>query len=306
VSGALDLEVLVVSYNSADALAACMTSVERAIPGTPIAIREHGSDPAASELLDRLAVSHPSAVRIERDPTNPGFGAGCNALAGGSRARFLLFLNPDAEVVSWPWSVSGPPPSATIVGPLMVDSGDPARHWGRRYRIRDEIARSWLRRRGPQPDGRGFVSGAALLVDRASFERVGGFDEEYFLFYEDIDLCLRANDLGIATRVDERWTVHHVGAHSTRSQFGQSLLWSYESAVRFHGHRGGPVAAYRLYVIADALVRGAVWLVHRDRTGVGAYIRLAKRALRDMVSRRSPCLRSPQLGRASWRRATRT
>jgi GT2 family glycosyltransferase len=274
--------VLVVSYNSADTLAGCIESVERAIPGTPIAIREHGNDPAASVLLDRLAVLHPSAVRIDRDPTNPGFGAGCNALAQASRARFLLFFNPDAELVDWPWSVSDPPPAATIVGPRMVDSGDPGRHWGRRYRIRDEIARSWLRRRGPRPVGRGFVSGAALLIDRASFGRIGGFDEAYFLFYEDIDLCLRANELGIATRVDERWTVRHVGAHSTQSQFGQSLLWSYESAVRFHGRRGGPVAFYRLYVIADALGRMALSTAHRDWVGAVAYKGLARRAAVDL------------------------
>ncbi len=101
----------------------------------------------------------------------------------------------------------------------MVDSGDPSRHYGVRYRIRDEIARSWLRRVAPRPNGSGFVSGAALLIARADFDRIGGFDEEYFLFYEDIDLCLRANAAGIGTFVDERFTVRHSGAHSTSAAF---------------------------------------------------------------------------------------
>jgi GT2 family glycosyltransferase len=282
VSGAPDLDVLVVSYNSADTLAACFASVARVAPGTPISVREHGTDRTALARLEALAAAHPSPVRIQHDPTNPGFAAGCNALASESHASFLLFLNPDAELVAWPWSASDPPPMNTIIGPLMVDSGDPARHWGQRYRIRDEVARSWLRRRGERPDGRGFVSGAALLVDRAAFQRVGGFDAGYFMFYEDIDFCLRANALGITTRVDERWTVRHAGAHSTRPRFGRSLLWSYESGIRFHRSRGEAVGVYRGYVVADDVLRGVARLVARDRTGFAAYARLVRRVLGDL------------------------
>jgi N-acetylglucosaminyl-diphospho-decaprenol L-rhamnosyltransferase len=283
VLGSVDLEVLVVSYNSADTLAACLASVERCMPGTPVVIREHGADVSARARLGALAGAHPAPVRIEDDPSNPGFGAGCNALARSSSADWLLFLNPDAEIVTWPWTAGQPPPSRAVVGPRMIESGDPGRHWGVQYRIRDEIARSWFRWRGPRPTGRGFVSGAAMLVDRASFQLVGGFDERYFLFYEDIDLCLRANDEGIVTLVDERWVVRHAGAHSTSSQFGSSLVWSYESAVRFHGRHGHSLTGYRLYVIADALLRSALRAGRRDRTGAAAYARLARRTLSDLV-----------------------
>ena len=280
-----DVEVLVVSYNSADTIGACLASVERTAAGTPIAVREHGSDPGALELLDAIAAAHPSSVRIDRCPSNPGFGAGCNALASTSTARHLLFLNPDAEIVDWPWSQAAAPPMATVVGPLMVDSGSPGKHFGTSYRIRDEISRSWLRRDGKRPNGRGFVSGAALLIDRASFERVGGFDERYFLFYEDIDLCLRANAVGIATQIDDRWTVRHAGAHSTRPCFGQSLVWSYESAIRFHGDRGIRLTGYRIYVIADALLRSGLRAAHRDMFGSRAYLGLARRAASDLTRR---------------------
>jgi GT2 family glycosyltransferase len=285
VSGAISLEVLVVSYNSADTLGACLASVESEMPGTPVAIREHGTDAGARARLAALAAAHPAPVRIEDDPSNPGFGAGCNALARSSAAEFLLFLNPDAEIVSWPWTDHEPPPRRTILGPQMVDSGHPRGHSGVRYRVRDEVARSWFRWRGPEPSGRGFVSGAALLVDRGSFERVGGFDERYFLFYEDIDLCLRANDHGISTTIDGRWAVQHAGAHSTRRQFGSSLVWSYESAIQFHGRRGATVTGYRVYVIMDAMLRSVVRAARRDRSGSNAYLGLARRALGDLVKR---------------------
>jgi GT2 family glycosyltransferase len=288
VSGTVDVEVLVVSYNSAETLRTCLESVQRAAPGTPIAIREHGSDPDAARVLSGVAASHPAPVRIERDASNPGFGAGCNALARTSSAAFLLFLNPDAEVLDWPWSPTEPPPRRTIWGPRMVGSGHPGDHSGVHYHVRNEIARSWLRRRGPRPDGTGFVSGAALLVDRESFESVGGFDEQYFLFYEDIDLCLRANQQGIATRIDERWTVRHRGAHSTRREFGRALEWSYESAVRFHGRRGDNVVGYRVYVVADASLRAVAALLQRRRSDAAAYGSLTRRAASDLLHREPP------------------
>ena len=188
-------------------------------PLATISIREHGVDPAAIEALRRIADAAPSPVRLEFDPANPGFGAGCNALARGGRAPWVLFLNPDARILSWPWTATARPPTNAVVGPLMDGSCQPERHSGVTYRITDEIKRSWFRRNGPRPNGRGFVSGAAMLIDRDSFERVGGFDERYFMFYEDIDLCLRANELGIETRIDPGWQVRHEGAHSTSATF---------------------------------------------------------------------------------------
>jgi GT2 family glycosyltransferase len=282
----VDVEVLVVSFNSATTLGACLASVERSLPGTPIAIREHGTDPTSASALASLVAAHPSPVRVEHCPANPGFGAGCNALAASSSARYLLFLNPDAEILAAPWSPAESPPTETIIGPLMIDSGHEGAHSGVEYRIRDEIARSWLRRRGRRPQGEGFVSGAALLIDSASFERVGGFDEQYFMFYEDIDLCLRANAIGIGTRIDERWRVRHTGGHSTRSRFGRSLLWSYESATRFHARHGGSLRGYRLYVVADSAMRSVVAALRRRRHHAAAYAHLGRRALADLFGRR--------------------
>lgn len=293
-SDTVDVEVLIVSFNSADVLRECLASIERVAPGTPIAIREHGQDPVSRRCLAALAAAHTSTVRIEDDPTNPGFGAGCNALARSSTATTLLFLNPDAEVENWPWSTADPPPSKSIVGARIIGSGAPARHWGTRYRVRDEIARSWRRQLGTKPNGRGFVSGAALLVDRQSFGSVGGFDEQYFLFYEDIDMCLRANSRGIPTVVDERWTVRHSGAHSTRRRFAHSLVWSYESGVRFHSGQGEFLPTYRVYVVVDSLARAFAHLMRSDRAAATAYLSLARRAVHDLLRSQSrPPVKEP-------------
>lgn len=277
------LEVMILSYDSAVVIESLLSTLSELLPQTPVAIREHSDSPGAIGRLEKLAAAHPTPVRVSADVSNPGFGAGCNALAAASTARHLLFLNPDTELVSWPYR-DAPPAQGRLVGPLMVDSGDPSRHYGVRYRVRDEIARSWFRRSSQRPAGTGFVSGAALLIARADFERIGGFDERYFLFYEDIDFCLRANGAGIGTFVDERFMVRHSGAHSTSSRFGTSLMWSYESGVRFHRAHGSPVAGYRCYVVADSIARAALHGVRLGSAATRGYLALAARAARDLIS----------------------
>jgi N-acetylglucosaminyl-diphospho-decaprenol L-rhamnosyltransferase len=292
------VEACIVSFNSAAVIATALKRLAASIPEATVAIREHGSDQVAFESLHQIAASSPLPIRVELDESNPGFAAGCNALAQQSSASWLLFLNPDAEVLAWPWSPDHPPPRGQVTGPLMLGDGESARQSGVTYGVRDEIKRSWLRAPGPPPTGHGFVSGAALLIDRASFERLGGFDEGYFMYYEDIDFCLRANAIGIGTAIATKWSVEHLGAHATRAHFGQSLQWSYESACRFHAGRGSRLLPYRTYVVADSVLRAGVRLVRRDRAGISAYLQLAKRAATDVMHRGRP---GRFLRRGAWR-----
>jgi N-acetylglucosaminyl-diphospho-decaprenol L-rhamnosyltransferase len=297
----LDVEVMIVSYASASVLAPCLRSIADTVPEARVAIREHAGDVAEYHRLQELADEAGVTARIEHDPSNPGFAAGCNALADASDAGWFLFLNPDAQVRSWPFDAR-PPTGPAVIGPQYTS--DASDHSGRSYRIRDEIARSWFRRPGRLPDGRGFVSGAALLVDAVSFRTIGGFDEGFFLFYEDIDFCLRANDAGIPTHVDPAWVVHHDRGHSTSGRRGDALRWSYESACRFHAGRGSPVRAYRWYVVTDALLRAGLHLVRGDRSTAGAYLALARRAVSDSVRR--PWSRRRGRDRPSAARARRS
>lgn len=274
------VEVCIVSYNSADVLAAALRSIEAHLPDATVAIREHGDDPEAIEQLVQIADASSIAVTVSVDSTNPGFGTGCNGLATTSTATWLLFLNPDAEILAWPWSDGSHTPPLAIVGPHMDGVGETERQSGLTYRIRDEVSRSWLRRSSVPTDGRGFVSGAALLIERQAFERLDGFDENYFMFYEDIDLCLRANELGIATLVEPMWRVRHSGGHATKGHFERSLVWSYESALRFHASRGSSTRLYRMYVAADGAMRSVLHLCLRHREQARAYRQLVTMALR--------------------------
>jgi N-acetylglucosaminyl-diphospho-decaprenol L-rhamnosyltransferase len=272
------VEVCFVSYGSASVLVDAVASVGRTMPGATVAVQEHAAN--AAETLRASLDASGVPYRLLVDESNPGFAAGCNALAAASTAEWLLFLNPDAQVVTWPWVGEQSPPRGEVIGPEMVGSGHPGRHYGVTYSILDEVRRSWLRQPGRRPVGRGFVSGAALLIDRVSFERVGGFDERYFMFYEDIDFCVRANQAGVPTFIADEWTVRHAGAHSTSSRFGQSLQWSFDSGLRFHKGAGEPLWLYRMYVAADAALRWLHAVAGRNTRRREAYGALARRALR--------------------------
>lgn len=281
--------MLVVSYASAWVVDRLLLSLEAVVPGMPVAIREHADAGAFAELVS-VARRYPGPIRCHHDPANPGFGAGCNALARDSHARWLVFLNPDTELVTWPWSEHDPP-ADSIVGALVLGSRDPGEHWGTTFRVRDEIARSWLRHRGSKPMGVGFVSGAAMLIESGAFARLDGFDERYFLFYEDIDLCMRGNAAGVPTMVEERWQVRHSRAHSTRPMFASALEWSYESACLFHAAQHSNVSIYRGYVAIDSATR---WLFHRlrgDRPRAAAYAQLARHVAADLTQRLLPNMR---------------
>lgn len=281
------LEVCFVSYGSAGHLRSTIASVRHHVPGAAIAIQEHAADAHDIKALRAELVAAGVECRVQHDPTNPGFGAGCNALARSSSAGWLLFLNPDAAITRWDVDIDGLDPAA-LYGPAVFEGRWPESHRGRSYRIADEITRSWLRRWGEAPEGSGFVSGAALLVGADAFARVGGFDERYFLFYEDIDLCLRANALGIRTELLTGFEVDHAGGHSTLADPGLAITWSYESGCRFHAAQGESVRAFRLYMATDALARSVFHALRRRRGWARAYVALARRAGRDALTGERP------------------
>jgi GT2 family glycosyltransferase len=93
------------------------------------------------------------------------------------------------------------------------------------------------------------------LIPRAVFLELGGFDEAFFMYYEDIDLCLRANDCGISVKVEPEWTVCHVGGHAANADRAGALIRSYDAASYFFAKHGGNVRLYRLLCRIDADVK---------------------------------------------------
>jgi GT2 family glycosyltransferase len=208
----------IVSYRTGPALEACLAALVKAGGLSEIVIVDNGNPEPAQAAIDAFAAANAS-VRVLRGQGNIGFAAANNRGARAAQSPLLAFINPDVILnadaitrLSAALETSAGP--ALIGGDLRDDRGKPERG-SRRDRLTlwrafvSFTGLSRFERLAPplrdfnrhtrhtdplpaQPTPVGAVSGALMLVRRADFEALGGFDEGYFLHVEDIDLCRRA------------------------------------------------------------------------------------------------------------------
>lgn len=209
--------VVVVSYGSSALLATNLTAVAAAAPDLDVVVVDNRTTEEERAAVTALCAEQ--GWRLVAPPTNLGFGAGVNrgavvALEAG--AEQLLLLNPDARldadsiarlraVVAADPRVLAAPVVTTPDGRMWSDGTDLYLDTGRMRASR---------KRGDVPTERvaPWLSGACLLVSRALWERLGGFDEEYFLYWEDVDLSWRAREAGATlTVVPDARAVHDEG-----------------------------------------------------------------------------------------------
>jgi N-acetylglucosaminyl-diphospho-decaprenol L-rhamnosyltransferase len=223
------IDVVVVSYNSADELRACVEPLARADGISVTVVDNHSSDGALKTIAD-LPV-HTIAL-----PDNRGFGFGCNVGWREGTSPFVLFLNPDATIVPDALhrlaDVLDADPGVGLVAPKIVEPDGTLDFSLRQYpRLRTTFAQAlFLHRVFPQARwtdevirdpavyasaGRAeWVSGACMLLRRDVLEPLGGFDDSFFLFSEDIDLCKRIDDLGFDVRFEPSVIATHTGGAS--------------------------------------------------------------------------------------------
>jgi N-acetylglucosaminyl-diphospho-decaprenol L-rhamnosyltransferase len=283
-----DVEVCIVAFGNRDLIAECIVSLRTLGRRVSVALCDNHADGSTVNIAEAAARSVELDLRTIARPDNPGFAVACNQLAANSRAEWLLFLNPDASVVRWPGievmrvGITGP----RIVGP----SGRRQYSYGRRRTIVDEVVRR-LQVRPRVPRGVGYVSGAAILIPRADFEIAGGFDEAYFMYYEDIDLCRRVVEAGGEVRLDDSFVVQHVGAYSASSDPSATAMRSYRSARIYYQKWTGTTTWIDLVVLVDSAVRvtlGSIRLPIPGAFGSRATLREAWSHLRSRTPDRPP------------------
>ncbi len=250
---------------------------------------------AADGTVEAVRESCPGAV-IHEPERNLGFGAGSNLAADGAAREFLLFLNPDAtlSVESLDTLVAhlDEQPGVGMVGPALRfpdgshqpsvrrDPGPAAilhqyTAWGylffraayREYRSPEHTA-------GPVA----VLMGSALLVRRSLFADLGGFDERYFMYYEEADLCRRVRERGDeVVYVPGAVAIHEGGVSARRgpSRLAAMRLVSAQRYVRNFGSTPGWVL-FKLAFLLGYPIRVALDLL-RDTAYVFAYTLLPGR-----------------------------
>lgn len=200
----MTFSIIIVSYNTAELLRACLTSIGSSGSGfvREIIVVDNASHDQSAALVEQ---SFP-AVRLIKNTVNCGFASACNAGAAVATGESLLFLNSDAELsgsfLSDLAEIFARRQDITVAGPSLRDAV--GRTEGQSYGRFPTIMRSILHQVAPasQPrDGQplpvDWVSGAALAIRRSAFALLGGFDENYFMYFEDVDLCYRAQRRGM-------------------------------------------------------------------------------------------------------------
>lgn len=158
-------------------------------------------------------------VRVVKLDNNLGFGRGCNAGADVAQTSWILFLNPDARpnpgAIEALLEAATQYPSAVAFNPRIYNE-DGSPYFKRRSWL---LPRQFYMKKGwPSEDAVvPVLSGAALLVSKKSFDYIGGFDPNIFMYHEDDDLSLRLAALGELRFVRNSTIVHSAGHSSGRS-----------------------------------------------------------------------------------------
>lgn len=277
-----ELAIIVVNYRCAELVGSLLRSIARegiGFVGHVVVVDNASGDGSVDVLKTAVAeLKISQRVQVLEAASNGGFGAGNNigaraALRSAVKPDILWFLNPDTLVdglditptVEWFNRDS----SVGIVGTGLDDGnggqdlaghrsltpiGEFVRTAGslrllRRYAASDRA----LDRPGPVD----WVSGASLMMRASTFEHLGGFDEDFFLYFEEVDLCQRARDDGWRVIYEPRTRVVHLQGQSTGLQAARARprYW-YESRSRYfvkHYGVGGLALADTAWALGKVL-----------------------------------------------------
>jgi N-acetylglucosaminyl-diphospho-decaprenol L-rhamnosyltransferase len=267
------VDAVLVSYNSAERLREAVGPLT-AIDGVRVFVTDNASSDDPAAVLADLPVDF---VALDE---NVGFGAGCNAGWRRGDAPHVLFLNPDAAIDEGSLralaGVLDRNARVGLVAPRILEPDGSLAFSQRRFpRLRSTYARAlFLHRifaraawadelvRDPsayeRPSSPDWVSGACMLVRRSVLEETGGFDERFFLYCEDKDLCRRIRAAGYEVRYEPGATArHHGGASAPRAGLLPVLARSRVAYAKKHSGRMG-AALETLGVALNALTHAVV------------------------------------------------
>lgn len=238
----LSVAVVIPSWNSAELLARCLDSLADQGAELETTVVDNGSRDGTVELLRERGVDHVSL------PENVGFAAAVNLGAARTRAPVVLALNADtvlepgcvgrlAEALAADDGLGGVQPRILQLEPGQT-AVDRARLYSRGMALSAD-GRAFEEGAGKAQDARSAerretfgVCGAACLLRRELFQRLGGYDERYFAFYEDVDLNVRARIAGWRFAYVPEAVVWHLGNATWMAEAPSPGAWNARLVAR--------------------------------------------------------------------------
>ena len=274
------VSAVLVNYNAGPELAAAVQSIADDLAGRPweAVIVDNASSDGSADTVTRFA----PYARVVRNRANVGFARGVNQGLGATRAPTVLIMNPDCRLAQGAIDLLngelGRSEGVAIVGPRILNPdgsvqgsarGDPdmlTGLFGRSTALRRALPNLAVSKRNViAADVTGgsievdWVSGACMLARRSALDRVNGFDERYFLYWEDADLCRRLRGHGYQIRyVPAATAIHRVG-HSSRDGRSSAIRAFHQSAYLYYSTHVAPTASVKR-LAAKVLLAARCWL----------------------------------------------
>jgi N-acetylglucosaminyl-diphospho-decaprenol L-rhamnosyltransferase len=243
-----DVSVVVVTFQSREIVAACLDSLQEPPPKGIVVVDNASDDGTAAFVRERFPTAQVLSL-----PENVGFGAAANTGVDATDTPYVLVLNPDARPLGDSLeklaACAATNLDAAVIAPTLVDEagraqpsriGYPTPLW-----TGTPAVTSFPSRRSGAAGSDGFAVGAAFLLRREAFRAVGGFDPDFFLFYEEVDLCLRLERAGWSIVSCPGATFVHAGGAATRIDWSESYRRQLCGHLRFMLKHRGPAAAER-------------------------------------------------------------
>jgi N-acetylglucosaminyl-diphospho-decaprenol L-rhamnosyltransferase len=279
------VSVIIVTHNSAAVLPGCLASISRHLTSAEIIVVDNASEDDSVHIATR----HPG-TRVLQGHGNVGYGSGVNLGAGVAAHQLLLVMNPDATLLA----VDGPPlkrlaqaPTAGIracrregrhqPGVLPAWAWRTELHWWMFawFLLPSELP---MPRPKPRPGQARWVNGAAFAVRRDEFLSLGGFDESFFLYFEDFDLCrtYRLRELPVDTT--DAFVVSHAHAQSSPRDEERMMAYALLGLIEYAAKSDQAAEAAAAYCLR--LLRGLA----RAGRAVSAIPVLGRRAAKKRIS----------------------
>ncbi|MFP4346594.1 MAG: glycosyltransferase family 2 protein [Anaerolineales bacterium] len=304
------LSVIIVSWNVRELLKRALHSVTRSWDGRPgleIIVVDNASSDGTPTMVQR---DFPEVTLIA-SPENRGYGAGNNQGIAAARGEYLLVLNPDVEMVgeALPRLVdfAAAHPKVGLVAPRLLTPQGEVQSSRRRFPTLPVLflESTWLQGLLPRRSLRNYyakdmsgastqtldwVQGAAMLVRRSVIEEVGGFDEAFFMYSEELDWCRRIKEAGWEiVYYPEARIIHHEGKSSEQVVPARHIYFQ-SSKIHYTRKYHGPFMAelLRLWLLGQYVWQmgneSVKWLLGHKRPlradRLSAYRRVLRSGLR--------------------------
>jgi GT2 family glycosyltransferase len=259
----MDLSVVVVSWNVRELLAGCLASLYRSLDGSGISfetvvVDNASTDGSAAMVRERFAQAH-----LLCNTENRGYAGGSNQGLSLTQGRCVAVLNPDTLVrgnaLGTMLRFMDETPTAGMAGPRLVYSDGQFQHSAFAFptlaqvfldffplhgrlldsRLNGRYPRSWYAAGRPFPVGHPL--GACMMVRREALQQVGGMDEGFFMYCEELDWAMRIHRAGWGVYCVPAAELVHYAGQSTRQVRGEMFIALWRSRFRFFAKHYSPL-----------------------------------------------------------------